>query len=93
MTRASARVYHHRPTRVAAPSCCKHQRAIVTARLVGLVVGFVRALPSGPIAMACVHPMTEIDPLVRSIMRDQGKGDLEKLEERIRETLREEDIA
>jgi hypothetical protein len=35
--------------------------------------------------------ITEIDPLLRSIIRDQGKWDLDKLEERIRETLREED--
>jgi hypothetical protein len=35
--------------------------------------------------------ITEIDPLLRSIIRDQGKWDLDKLEERIQETLREED--
>jgi hypothetical protein len=33
--------------------------------------------------------VTEIDPLLRSIVRDQGKWDLDKLEERIRETLQD----
>jgi hypothetical protein len=36
--------------------------------------------------------ITEIDPLLRSIIRDQGKWDLDMLEDRIRETLREEEI-
>ena len=35
--------------------------------------------------------ITEIDPLLRSIVRDQGKWDLDKLEDRIRETLSEEE--
>jgi hypothetical protein len=33
----------------------------------------------------------EIDPLLRSIIRDQGKWDLDRLEERIRELLQEEE--
>jgi hypothetical protein len=37
--------------------------------------------------------ITEIDPLLRSIIRDQGKWDLDKLEDRIRETLHDEEIA
>jgi hypothetical protein len=37
--------------------------------------------------------LSEIDPLLRSIIRDQGKWDLDKLEARIRETLQEEDRA
>ena len=36
--------------------------------------------------------ISEIDPLLRSIIRDQGKWDLDTLEDRIRETLREDDI-
>jgi hypothetical protein len=35
--------------------------------------------------------ITEIDPLLRSIIRDQGKWDLDKLEDRIRETLHDEE--
>jgi len=34
--------------------------------------------------------ITEINPLLRSIIRDQGKWDLNRLEERIREMLEEE---
>ena len=37
--------------------------------------------------------LSEIDPLLRSIIRDQGKWDLDKLEARIRETLQEEERA
>ena len=37
--------------------------------------------------------LSEIDPLLRSIIRDQGKWDLDKLEARIRETLHEEERA
>jgi hypothetical protein len=35
--------------------------------------------------------ITEIDPLLRSIIRDQGKWDLDKLEDQIREVLSEEE--
>jgi hypothetical protein len=35
--------------------------------------------------------ITDIDPLLRSIIRDQGKWDLDKLEDRIREVLSEEE--
>jgi hypothetical protein len=33
------------------------------------------------------------NPLLRSIIRDQGKWDLDRLEERIKETLSEEELA
>jgi hypothetical protein len=33
----------------------------------------------------------EINPMLRSIIRDQGKWDLDRLDERIRENLREEE--
>ena len=35
--------------------------------------------------------ITDIDPLLRSIIRDQGKWDLDKLEEQIREVLGDEE--
>ena len=35
--------------------------------------------------------ITDIDPLLRSIIRDQGKWDLDKLEEQIREVLSDEE--
>src|SRR4051794_13252342 len=35
--------------------------------------------------------IAEINPLLRSIIRDQGKWDLDRLEERIKETLAEEE--
>jgi hypothetical protein len=35
--------------------------------------------------------ITDIDPLLRSIIRDQGKWDLDKLEDQIREVLSEEE--
>jgi hypothetical protein len=34
--------------------------------------------------------ITDIDPLLRSIIRDQGKWDLDKLEARLQELLSEE---
>ena len=34
--------------------------------------------------------ITDIDPLLRSIIRDQGKWDLDKLEDRIREVVSDE---
>jgi hypothetical protein len=34
--------------------------------------------------------ISDINPLLRSIIRDQGKWDLDRLEERIRDVLREE---
>jgi hypothetical protein len=35
--------------------------------------------------------ITDIDPLLRSIVRDQGKWDLDKLEDQIREVLSDEE--
>jgi hypothetical protein len=35
--------------------------------------------------------ITEVDPLLRSIIRDQGKWDLDKLEEQIRAVLNDEE--
>jgi transcription termination factor NusB len=35
--------------------------------------------------------ISEINPLLRSIIRDQGKWDLDRLEERIRDILREDE--
>ncbi len=35
--------------------------------------------------------ISDIDPLLRSIVRDQGKWDLDRLEERIRDVLRDDD--
>jgi hypothetical protein len=35
--------------------------------------------------------ISDIDPLLRSIIRDQGKWDLDRLEERIKDVLEEED--
>jgi hypothetical protein len=35
--------------------------------------------------------ISDINPLLRSIIRDQGRWDLDRLEERIKETLRDED--
>jgi hypothetical protein len=37
--------------------------------------------------------ITDIDPLLRSIVRDQGKWDLDKLEDQIREVLSDEEEA
>jgi hypothetical protein len=36
--------------------------------------------------------ISEINPLLRSIIRDQGKWDLDRLEEQIKETLTEEEV-
>jgi hypothetical protein len=38
-----------------------------------------------------LETMSDINPLLRSIIRDQGKWDLDRLEERIRDVLREDD--
>ncbi|MBI1902491.1 MAG: hypothetical protein HYS13_15425 [Planctomycetia bacterium] len=38
-----------------------------------------------------VETIAEINPLLRSIIRDQGKWDLDRLEERIKDTLAEEE--
>jgi hypothetical protein len=38
-----------------------------------------------------LETISDINPLLRSIIRDQGKWDLDRLEERIRDVLREDD--
>ena len=40
-----------------------------------------------------VDTISEFNPLLRSIIRDQGKWDLDRLEERIKETLTEDEPA
>jgi hypothetical protein len=37
--------------------------------------------------------ISQINPLLRSIVRDQGQWDLDRLEEQIKETLSEEELA
>jgi hypothetical protein len=39
-----------------------------------------------------VETIGEINPLLRSIIRDQGKWDLDRLEERIKETLADDEM-
>jgi hypothetical protein len=41
--------------------------------------------------VSILDTIIDIDPLLRSIIRDQGKRDLDKLEEQIREVLRDEE--
>ena len=38
-----------------------------------------------------LETISDINPLLRSIIRDQGKWDLDRLEERIRDVLQEDD--
>jgi len=40
---------------------------------------------------AVLDTISDINPLLRSIIRDQGKWDVDRLEERLREVLREDE--
>lgn len=72
---------------------------VIASRSEGAILGDLAQLPRevtrsrehSLLLSDILDTITEIDPLLRSIIRDQGKWDLDKLEERIRETLREED--
>jgi hypothetical protein len=51
----------------------------------------VRAREQYELLSDIADTITEINPLLRSIIRDQGKWDLDRLEERLREVLVVED--
>ena len=57
--------------------------------MVGLPNEVMHAQAQRQLLADILETVQEIDPLLRSIVREQGKWDLNQLERRIRETLRE----
>ena len=71
--------------------------AIIASRSEGAILGDMVEMPKEitkireqrDLLSDILDTIGEINPLLRSIIRDQGKWDLDRLEERIRDVLRE----
>ena len=71
------------------PPCPSRRRA---ARQSDALPGEVtRAQEQRQLLVDILETVQEINPMLRTIIREQGKWDLNRLERRIRETLREEE--
>jgi hypothetical protein len=73
--------------------------AIIASRSEGAILGDVVEMPKEitksreqrELLSDILDTISEINPLLRSIIRDQGKWDLDRLEERIRDVLSSDD--
>ena len=87
--------------RGSARECISEQLAtpIVASRSEGAILGDMVEMPKEitkireqrELLSDLVDTISEINPLLRSIIRDQGKWDLDRLEERIRDVLRQDE--
>ncbi len=73
--------------------------SIIASRSEGAILGDIVEMPKEitkireqrELLSDLVDTISEINPLLRSIIRDQGKWDLDRLEERIRDVLRQDE--
>ena len=73
------------------PMIASRSEGAIVRDLVGLPQEVTRAREQHEVLSDILDTIGEINPLLRSIIRDQGHWDLDRLEERIREILRDEE--
>jgi hypothetical protein len=76
-----------------APMIASRSEGAIVRDLVDLPQEVTRAREQHEVLSDILDTIGEINPLLRSIIRDQGRWDLDRLEERIREILRDEEEA
>ncbi|MCA9930465.1 MAG: hypothetical protein KC419_18405 [Anaerolineales bacterium] len=74
---------------LAEPFIASRSEGAMLRDMVGLPNEVMHAQAQRQLLADILETVQEIDPLLRSIVREQGKWDLNQLERRIRETLRE----
>jgi hypothetical protein len=73
------------------PMIASRSEGAIVRDLVDLPQEVTRAREQHEVLSDILDTIGEINPLLRSIIRDQGHWDLDRLEERIREILRDEE--
>ena len=76
---------------LATPRIASRSEGAIVRDLVGAPQEITRAREQHEVLSDILDTISEINPLLRSIIRDQGHWDVDRLEERIKEILREEE--
>ncbi|MCI0395271.1 MAG: hypothetical protein L0332_01455 [Chloroflexi bacterium] len=71
------------------PITASRSEGTILRDMVELPVEVTRAQEQRQLLVDILETIQEIDPMLRTIVREQGKWDLNQLERRIRDTLRE----
>lgn len=71
------------------PFVASRSEGVMLRDMVGMTGEVMHAQAQRQLLVDILETVQEIDPLLRSIVREQGKWDLNQLERRIRDTLRE----
>jgi hypothetical protein len=71
------------------PIIASRSEGTILRDMVEMPVEVTRAQEQRQLLADILETIQEIDPMLRTIVREQGKWDLNQLERRIRETLRE----
>ena len=75
----------------AAPLIASRSEGAILRDVVGMPQEVMRAQEQHDVLRDLLDTICEINPLLRSIIRDQGHWDLDRLEERLKEILRDEE--
>ena len=75
---------------LAEPVTASRSENAILRDLTGLTQNESRSQEQNDLLHDIMDTISEINPLLRSIVRDQGNWDLDRLEERVREVLEEE---
>jgi len=75
---------------LATPLIASRSEGAILRDLVGMPQEVMRAQEQHEVLSDMLDTLSEINPLLRSIIRDQGHWDLDRLEERLKEILRDE---
>ena len=75
----------------ATPLIASRSEGAILRDVVGMPQEVMRAKEQHEVLRDLLDTISEINPLLRSIIRDQGHWDLDRLEERLKEILRDEE--
>ena len=75
---------------LATPLIASRSEGAIVRDLVGMPQEVIRAQEQREVLLDMLDTISEINPLLRSIIRDQGHWDLDRLEERLKEIVRDE---
>ena len=75
----------------ATPLIASRSEGAILRDVVGMPQEVMRAQEQHEVLRDLLDTISEINPLLRSIIRDQGHWDLDRLEERLKEILRDEE--
>jgi hypothetical protein len=77
--------------KLAAPFIASRSEGAILSDMVEMPREITKIREQRELLSDLLDTISEINPLLRSIIRDQGKWDLDRLEERIRDVLRQDE--